>query len=114
MKVISFIFVILISLNACSKAADVSDTKKTVDQDSTIKVFVFKPNGSLQCESGKGMSAEEMQKQLEKIKVFASRNKSDGLMHAQMCGSPTGMINVYMILQKDLSYAISKGFELIE
>lgn len=77
-------------------------------------VLVYKPDGSLQCGMGKGLSVEEMEKQLSGIKVFSRDKRSDGLMHIQVCGSATGMINVYEIPASSLKDAESKGFKKLE
>ena len=77
----------------------------------TEKIKVYKPDGSLQCGQGKPVSLEEMQKQLGKIKVYASFKKNDGLMRIQLCGHPTGNSNVYEIHINDLENAIKLGFK---
>jgi len=74
-------------------------------------VLVYKADGSLQCGAAKGLSAEEMGKQLGPIKIFSREKKPDGLMHIQVCGSPTGMINVYEISASDLTAAEKLGFK---
>lgn len=74
------------------------------------KVFVYKPDGSLQCGKKNGMSADEMAEQLKEIKVYSRENKHDGQMHMTLCGTATGRINVYEIDMKDLGKARSLGF----
>lgn len=74
-------------------------------------VLVAKPDGSLQCSTKKGMSPEEMEKQLSGIKVLSREKRPDGLMHIQICGHPTGMVNVYEILASSLQEAESRGFK---
>src|SRR5688500_13133881 len=61
------------------------------------RIRVYKPDGSLQCGMGDPMSLSTMEKQLGNIKIHRSFNKNDGLMRAQVCGSPTGNSNVYEI-----------------
>lgn len=75
------------------------------------RIRVSKPDGSLQCGMGKAVSVEEMKKQLDRIQVFSAENKADGLMHIQMCGSPTGKHNVYEINRADLEKAKKLGFK---
>ena len=84
-----------------------SSQKKDLSQ----RVFVYKLDGSLQCEQGKKIPVETMKKELVDIEVFSSENKHDGMMRIQVCGSPTGMSNVYEIDQKDLDKAIKLGFK---
>ena len=73
-------------------------------------VFVSKPDGSLQCGQGKAMSLQEMEKQLGSIPVVSRENRTDGLMHIQVCGSPTGKVNVYEIPLEKLQEAETRGF----
>ena len=80
----------------------------------TARVTIFKDDGSLQCGMGQAISPETMQKELDDIKVFKSENRSDGLMHIQACGTPTGRINVYEIRQVDLDKASKKGFKVLQ
>lgn len=76
------------------------------------RVQVYKYDGSLQCGMGKAVSVTDMQKDLKEIKVYASVNKTDGLMRIQQCGTPTGTANVYEIEKKDLEAAKKLGFKL--
>lgn len=75
------------------------------------KVRVYKYDGSLQCGQGKAISLEQMATELKGVKIFASQKKSDGLMHIQVCGSPTGQANVYEILEGDVAKAEKSGFK---
>jgi hypothetical protein len=77
-------------------------------------VLVYKPDGSLQCGMGKGMAPEEMEKQLSGIRVLARDKRSDGLMHIQVCGQATGMINVFEIPAESLKEAEGRGFKKLE
>lgn len=80
----------------------------------TGNVFVFKADGSQQCGMGKAISVQDMEKELKGIRVFSREKKPDGLMHIQVCGSPTGIINVYEISVNDLSKAVELGFKKLE
>jgi hypothetical protein len=93
-------------------AKGVNAVTPTLSKQGTL--FVSKPDGSLQCGQGQAMSPQEMEKQLEGIKVFSRENRSDGLMHIQVCGSPTGMINVFEILAGSLKDAEKRGFKKFE
>lgn len=77
-------------------------------------VFVYKADGSRQCAQGKAIPLDEMEKQLKGIKVHSRENRSDGLMHIQVCGSPTGMINVFEIDAQSLKTAEKRGFKKLE
>lgn len=78
------------------------------------KVRVFKPDGSKQCEKKGAVSVESMERELSGIPVFAKDKRSDGLMHVQVCGSPTGMINTFEIDLKNLKKAEERGFRRLE
>ncbi len=75
------------------------------------RVRVFKYDGSLQCNMGKAISVQEMQKELGKIAVHSAVNRPDGLMRIQMCGAPTGNANVYEIDRVSLEAAKKLGFK---
>ncbi len=74
-------------------------------------VLVYKYDGSLQCGMGKPIDLDTMAKDLKGIMVSSSVKKNDGLMHIQVCGSTTGMANVYEIPAKTLKKAEAKGFK---
>lgn len=78
------------------------------------RVLVYKADGSLQCGMAKGIPAEEMEKDLGGIKVFSRMNQPDGKMHIQVCGSPTGRVNVYEIPISSLKDAEKRGFKKFE
>lgn len=86
----------------------VATSAKPTEKD---RVYVYKYDGSLQCQGGKAISLEVMAKELKGITVFSSAKKPDGMMHIQVCGSITGMANVYEIPAKSLKAAESKGFK---
>lgn len=75
------------------------------------RVMVFKYDGSLQCKPGSGLTVEKMAKELKGIKIYSSEKKADGLMHIQVCGSITGMANVYEISSEQLTKAEKLGFK---
>jgi len=76
-------------------------------------VLVYKDTGELQCGQGKAVKLDVMAKQLtsRRIRVLSSRTQDDGLMHVQVCGSPTGKINVYEIPASSLRKALRTGFK---
>lgn len=79
--------------------------------DPAAKIRVYKYDGSLQCQPGKGVSVDKMAEELKGIAVFSKQKKADGLMHIQVCGSGTGKANVYEILEKDFAKAEKLGFK---
>jgi hypothetical protein len=74
-------------------------------------VFVHKPDGSRMCKQGRAIPLSEMKADLKDIKIFSEQKKRDGLMHVQVCGSPTGVSNVFEILVKDLPAAEKLGYK---
>lgn len=73
---------------------------------------VFKRDGSKQCEEAKGISVEEMAKELKKtgIKVFKSVKGHVKSRVIPTCGYPTNNINIFYILSKKKPQALEKGF----
>lgn len=78
------------------------------------KIFVYKPDGSLQCEAKSGVSLEKMAEEFGEIKIFSKENKSDGKMHIMLCGSPSGKVNVYEIYEHDFEKIKNAGFRQLE
>jgi hypothetical protein len=77
-------------------------------------IEVAKYDGSLQCEMGRPVSLEEMEKELRaaSIAVEAKAKKADGIQHLRMCGASTGTMNVYRIKTVDWEKARALGFVL--
>ena len=92
-------------------AARLSGKKETKEMKN---IFVYKYDGSLQCGQGRKIPLKEMASQLEGIKIYSKVNKPDGLMHIQVCGSPTGYANVFEISPNDLEKAQENGFKVWE
>ena len=79
-------------------------------------VTIYMADGSLQCDSqSENNSLDRMQAELvaNDIQVYNAYRSNDGLMHIQMCGSPTGKTNVFDINEHDVNKAQDLGFELI-
>ena len=94
-------------------AAVVSGNEKvsSSNKDLTQRVFVYKPDGSLQCGQGSKIDINTMKKELKDIEVFSVVTKHDGMMRIQVCGQPTGQNNVFEIHKKDLEKALKLGFK---
>ena len=90
---------------------EAGDQAAAVASKPTDRVFVYKYDGSLQCGMGKPIALDVMAKELAGVPVLSSVKKRDGLMHIQVCGSITGMANVYEISNKNLKQAEAKGFK---
>lgn len=127
MEAKKFIFIcgIVISLVGCSTGncrshqiakeqagAEVQpkDNKLLPDPTVTERVRVFKANGSLQCSQGKSIDPATMAKELKEIQVYKSSLENDGKLRIQMCGAPTGNVNVFEIDKTNLERALGFGF----
>jgi hypothetical protein len=51
-----------------------------------------------------------MGKTLKGVRVISARKDVDGKMYPQVCNSPTGKINIFIIREEDLSKALEMGF----
>lgn len=78
------------------------------------RVRVYKPDGSRQCETSKGQAVDIMERELAGIRVYSREKRKDGLMHIQVCGSPTGMVNLFEIDFGNLKQAEERGFRRFE
>ncbi len=110
MKTISLL--ILFTLISAGCASGHCRSKKSSDARS---VYIFKPDGTLQCGQGQEITTVEMAKELEGITIRSQNKREDGRLHVMMCGASSGKINVFEIAEKDLELAKKKGFqELVE
>jgi hypothetical protein len=77
-------------------------------------VQIFKVTGEKQCQKGAGIALDEMQSTLtaKQITVYEAHTQSDGKMHMELCGSPSGTIHVFTISKKDLKKAEKLGFKV--
>ncbi len=75
-------------------------------------VWLQKEDGSLSCEPDRAVSLEAARAELEKndVKVLAQQKGNDGQMHIQMCGAPTGNLNLIQVSKDDVSKAKELGF----
>ena len=76
-------------------------------------LFVFRPDGTIQCDKSPGVALDSMEQELRSvgIKVFSSRKGYDGREGIALCGASTGQINVYEISSSDVSGALRLGFK---
>lgn len=96
-------------------AEDLKKAAESPTPAADARVRVYKPDGSRQCETRKrGKALEVMERELAGIKVYAREKRTDGLMHIQICGSPTGMINLFEIDSTFLKQADERGFKRLE
>lgn len=110
-KVIS-ILCISVNLIACAEnVLPQASTKKNI-----IKKSVYKYAGSTQCNTGKGLTLEEMKRQLVSahINVLTAACGNDGKMRATMCGAPDGKIGIFEIPTDQFDVALKIGFLSID
>lgn len=86
------------------------ENKLLPDPTVTDRVRVFKANGSLQCGQGKTIDPATMAKELKEISVYKSAVENDGKIRIQMCGAPTGNVNIFEIDKTNLERALGFGF----
>lgn len=98
-------------VEAASQGGDLGAKASEAALDPKASVFVYKYDNSVQCQAGKGVSLEKMAVELKGIPILSQKKKPDGLMHIQVCGSATGMANVYEIPLVQLKAAEMLGFK---
>lgn len=76
------------------------------------KVWVVQADGSLQCQPESGIRIEQASDPLLKnqIQIFDKQKKNDNKTRIMLCGTPTGRMNAFLILESDLEKAKSLGF----
>ena len=76
-------------------------------------IFVFKLDGTKHCESNSEVELDSMELELTSIgiTVISKRKGYDGREGIAICGSPTGQINIYEIISRNLPNAVKLGFE---
>ncbi len=79
-------------------------------------VKVYKHDGSVQCDKTSGVNLDKMKEELVNagISVSCSNKGKDGMMRPQVCGGPTGKLNVYKIPADKLVDAVDLGFKSIK
>ncbi len=77
-------------------------------------VKMYRPDGSLQCEKGSGMSLDEAKKEWANLdlEVLEAQVRPDGLMHIQQCGKPTGNVFVIRIALEHQEKALNLGWKV--
>ncbi len=75
-------------------------------------VWVMALDGSLSCGEAAGKSVEKGAAPLRAagIQPLASLKRHDGMMRPAVCGTPTGMVNLYRIERRSLDAALAAGF----
>ena len=101
-----------VAANRGVRTGGISDRSKGETEGPEVRIY--KPDGSKQCEKRGAVGVDAMERELSGIPVFARDKRSDGLMHVQVCGSPTGMINTFEIELKNLKKAEERGFRRLE
>jgi len=84
--------------------------------DASETAYVYKPDGTRQCDASPGISLDVMAQELigSGIPVHMRRKSYDGREGIAVCGNPTGSINVYEIAESDLPKALELGFQRLD
>lgn len=77
------------------------------------RIWIYKEDGTLQCEDIKPIPLKTMADQLEKagIRIFDSKNTPGGFYYPSACGFPKGQVNAFQINKKDLPMAQKLDFK---
>jgi len=69
----------------------------------TGTLWVYKDDGTLQCDRGKEIPLDEMQKELEALgaTVLNAEKRTDCRIIIRVCGAPTGQVNAYEVSEDD-------------
>lgn len=110
-KKLGLTFFLLFFTFGCASGHCGRDGKPQDANQEKKKIFIYKYDGSKQCEEHTGTDIDDMRTELLGIKIFSMSKKSDGQMRVQVCGALTGKANVYEISAKDLSKAEALGFK---
>jgi hypothetical protein len=111
MKNLLIYFVFSCLVLGCASGHCGRDGKAVRVNSAKLKIFVYKYDGSKQCEQGTGTDLKTMGAELSSMKVFSMSKKSDGQIRVQVCGALTGMANVYEISSADFAKAEALGFK---
>jgi hypothetical protein len=109
---IGAIAVLIVAIAALSIAAEAFSGGKKSE-----KIWVSRPDGSLQCDPKvEGTANDPLVKaktELEGsgVRVYGSKKRNDGRMHAAACGIATGNEAALEIEARDLEKARARGFE---
>ncbi|MES2208212.1 MAG: hypothetical protein V4525_15615 [Pseudomonadota bacterium] len=112
-KTINYILAAFFISSLASQVSSTSQSTGNAISDAWIKVY--QSDNSKQCQENSGIPLEVMLKKLNQqgIKVKCSQKNNNGMMHIQMCGGATGIINVFEINREDLKTAQKLGFNSV-
>ena len=89
-------------------AAPKVEKKQTEDK----KVWVYKSDGTKQCDKRLPIALKDQVKELKFIEVYSMKRVNDGLMHLTVCGGDTGFYNAYQVDESEINRAKKYGFKL--
>lgn len=104
----------LLALAACTHETVKPKSKWAVktSTESEQRIWITRSDGSRQCAKATPTDAAKIAAQVQQagILVFQSQNGTDGQMHAQNCGAPTGRTIDLLISKIDIRKALALGF----
>lgn len=112
----SILVVAALSLSACTTAPQQPENRweVKVKKESDNRVWVYKSDGTQQCEKKAGINPKDAAQQVGKagVVVFNARSGSDGKMRITKCGAPTGKTVELEISEVDIGKAKSMGYSV--
>lgn len=119
MKVLFSIFLVSgLFLMSCVSAEQKKEKEWTVKVSTNrdARIWMNKPDGSIQCENNAAITPESATKELKAagVTVFNARKGYDGLMHLTVCGDVTGATVEVEISVAHQGLAKALGYELIQ
>ncbi len=107
-------YLLVVGLLTGCAAGHCLGSKRAPVANADVHIFVFKPEGSKQCQPTTGIPIDKAAEDLGKIEIFSRSTRADGKMHITLCGAATGRIHVFEIRAGDLAVATGTGFQVLE
>lgn len=104
----------LFVLAACATEQKKPGWEVKVTKEGEKKIWVWKHDGSKQCDSPAQLTASRAAVDLKQagVMVYQSRTGSDGMMYPSVCGAGTGNTVELEIAMTDLVKAQKSGFKV--
>lgn len=108
-----FLAIFLFVSCAAEQKAPQGKWEVKVTKESDQKIWVWKPDGSKQCDAPSKFTPERAAQEFRKtgISVFQFRKGSDGMMYPSVCGAGTGSTVELEISKMDLVKALQLGYK---
>lgn len=111
----TIIFLAALTLTACATEQKKPEAKweVTVTKEGEKKVWIWKHDGSKQCDAPSKFTPAAAAQSLKQsgVMVYQFKNGSDGMMYPSSCGSNTGKTVELEISRNDLVKALKSGYQ---